>query len=59
MLENAGDVYEAIEEMYGMIWLLAAEGITRELSLDDPRRRVEDAERRYEQGLGLSPGIKR
>lgn len=22
-LENGGDVYEAIEEMYGMIWILA------------------------------------
>lgn len=24
MLENGGDVYEAIEEMYGMIWWLAS-----------------------------------
>ena len=23
MIENLGDAYEAIEEMYGMIWLLA------------------------------------
>lgn len=23
MLENGGDVYEAVEEMYGMIWYLA------------------------------------
>jgi anti-sigma regulatory factor (Ser/Thr protein kinase) len=46
MIENLGDAYEAIEEMYGMIWLLA----------DGDADRVEDAERRYGEGLVRSPG---
>lgn len=46
MIENLGDAYEAVEEMYGMIWLLA-EG--------DPQR-VEEARRNYTDGLKLAPG---
>ena len=42
-----GDVYEAIEEMYGMIWLLA----------DGDAARVEDARQRYRDGISLSPGL--
>jgi hypothetical protein len=47
MLENSGDVYEAIEELYGMIWFLA-EG--------DPLR-VTHAQRNYRAGLDMSPGV--
>lgn len=59
MLENGGDVYEAIEEMYGMIWWLAAkiesdgdaEGYYRPAA-----SQVEDARKNYQEGLRLSPG---
>jgi hypothetical protein len=47
MLENGGDVYEAVEEMFGMIWFLA-EG--------DPTR-VAHAQRNYRAGLDMSPGV--
>lgn len=47
----SGDVYEAIVEMYGMIWWLAAQIGTK------PARHVEDARRFYKTGLTLSPGI--
>jgi hypothetical protein len=48
MLEyhDTGDVYEAIEEMYGMIWYLA----------DADSERVEDARQNYREGLRISPG---
>jgi hypothetical protein len=46
MLENDGDVYEAIEEMYGMIWWLA----------DGNANDVEIARRHYLQGIQKSPG---
>lgn len=45
MLENGGDVWEAVEELYGMIWYLSA---------GDPER-VEDARQHYEIGLSVSP----
>ena len=44
--ETQGDAYETIEEMYGMIWLLA---------LGDPEK-VEWARTHYSAGLELSPG---
>jgi hypothetical protein len=44
-IENLGDAYEAIEEMYGMIWWLA-QGDTE---------RIADAEDHYEDGIRLSP----
>lgn len=49
MIENLGDAWEAIEEMYGMIWLLA--GGNGHL--------VEDARQRYDEGIELSPGVQR
>ena len=56
MVENLGDAYEAIEEMYGMIWVLA-----RELEIVDTAGRsmawwVEEARKYYQRGLELSPG---
>jgi hypothetical protein len=47
MIENLGDAYEAIEEMYGMVWYLA----------EGDASRVEAARQRHTTGLGLSPGI--
>jgi hypothetical protein len=56
MLENGGDVYEAVEEMFGMIWLLAAE-----LTDDEEGNTDEDlvrwAQENYKTGLTLSPGV--
>lgn len=45
--ENAGDAYETIEEMYGMIWYLAQ----GKLDL------VEDARENYNLGIIMSPGL--
>lgn len=45
LLENGGDVYEACEELYGMIWYLA----------DGDPELVEEAHKRYQRGLELSP----
>jgi hypothetical protein len=47
MLEcSSGDVYEALEELYGMIWFLA----------DGDEMVVEIARENYKAGLKLSPG---
>jgi hypothetical protein len=51
MLENGGDVFEAVEEMYGMIWFLAKAG---RHSDDDAKRRIAWAEREYQQGLKMA-----
>lgn len=45
LLENWGDMYEAIEECYGMIWYLASGDAAR----------VEEARRNYQKGLELAP----
>jgi hypothetical protein len=44
MVENLGDAYETVEEMYGMIWFLAER-------LPDPVAAVEEARRNYQAGL--------
>lgn len=44
--ETQGDAYETIEEFYGMVWLLA----------EGDAARVEDARRRYKDGIAMSPG---
>lgn len=57
----SGDVFECIEEMYGMIWELAYESITNnsEYPPIDPEREmaaaVEQARLNYKHGLMLSP----
>lgn len=71
MLENGGDVYEAVEEMYGMIWLLASKWASSgdlevylETSLGAKDRAVEIspasvvqwAQENYRDGLKMSPG---
>lgn len=45
MIENLGDAYEAVEEMYGMIWYLA----------HGDAKRVEEARLNYELGFELAP----
>ena len=44
--ETQGDAYETIEELYGMVWLLA----------DGDPDRVERARVNYPAGLEMSPG---
>jgi regulator of PEP synthase PpsR (kinase-PPPase family) len=56
-----GDVYEAIEEMYGMIWYLAEECLYAERDyppVNPDRERaelIETARKKYLQGLYISP----
>lgn len=45
--ETQGDAYETIEEMYGMIWFLAAGNANA----------VEEARQQYKAGLEMSPGV--
>jgi hypothetical protein len=62
-LENGGDVFEAIEELFGMIWWLATQnGIDGEY--ENPSRaavqakvRVEEARANYKEGLERSKRI--
>jgi hypothetical protein len=46
-VENVGDAWETLEEMYGMIWYLAGGDAVR----------VEEARRNYATGISMSPGI--
>jgi hypothetical protein len=57
MLEtNSGDVYEAVEEMYGMIWWLAAR-LTQHDAFIEPAGWVEEARKNYGTGITEdSPG---
>jgi len=71
MLENGGDVYEAVEEMFGMIWWLAAKLVNQQqfalIALEkDPTDRaklmklaVEKAREEYKEGLVFSTEIHR
>jgi hypothetical protein len=57
MLEcTSGDVYEAIEMMYGMIWVLATD-LAEEIhgTHVDPKEMIEHAQETYKHGLALSP----
>lgn len=54
MLENGGDVFEAVEEMYGMIWFLASkysEGENPTQALVATKVAVEEARQNYKAGL--------
>jgi hypothetical protein len=54
MVENLGDAYETVEEMYGMIWWLAYVS-----NLDAPAEEVvEIARQNYEDGLKLAKANK-
>lgn len=52
MLENAGDVFEAVEEMYGMIWWLAEKAVKTDML--SPESLVEQACQQYTIGLALA-----
>jgi hypothetical protein len=52
MLENGGDVFECVEEMYGMIWFLAGT-----YGYQNPKKAVEDARKQYQEGLKMAKEI--
>jgi len=67
MLENGGDVFEAVEEMYGMIWFLAHLGVAPHVSIEQfaslqfsresVKDMVETARRNYQEGLKVSKEV--
>ena len=67
MLENGGDVFEAVEEMYGMIWFLAWQSAASHISFEQFKSLeyareivkdvVETARQNYEEGLKISKEI--
>lgn len=66
-LENGGDVFEAVEEMYGMIWYLADnlslfDGHSLAESIDSRhsetiKRLIENAQEHYKQGLEIAKEV--
>lgn len=62
MVENLGDAYETVEEMYGMIWWLAGHAALLDTSNGPDRTTearaelVEQARTHYRDGLQISPG---
>lgn len=48
ILKNGGDVFEAVEEMYGMIWYLAGKYPGQEKMM------VEDARKYHREGLKIA-----
>lgn len=52
MIENLGDAYEAVEEMYGMIWMLAHMAANGPAL--PPAEMVEEARKNYIYGLELA-----
>lgn len=67
MIENLGDAYEAIEEMFGMIWWLAVKRANPHISpqgaveiySSEIKAAVEEARQNYKEGLELSKLIHR
>jgi len=66
-LETGGDVFECIEEMYGMIWFLAHLGVAPHVSIEQfeslqfsresVKDMVETARRNYQEGLKVSKEV--
>lgn len=54
MLETEGDVFEAVEEMYGMIWWLAAIFGAPAAPPSEVKRIVEAARQNYKKGLEIA-----
>jgi hypothetical protein len=61
-LENGGDVFEAVEEMYGMIWWLAA-GEIEQRTWKNPgdattvKALIESAQLHYKRGLAIAKEV--
>lgn len=59
MIENLGDAYEAVEEMFGMIWWLAWQAhVALDGSAKSPEHFVERARQNYEEGLKIAKRTK-
>lgn len=61
LLDHLGDAYEALEEMYGMIWYLAyehAQYAGEEHCAAEAADLVWEAEQNYETGIERSPGVR-
>lgn len=56
MLENGGDVFEAVEEMYGMIWYLAGRH-SDHATPEYIKALVENARNNYTQGLKIAKEV--
>lgn len=56
-LENGGDVFEAVEEMYGMIWYLAAGTHTDHATPEYMKMLVKDACLHYKDGLEIAKEV--
>jgi acyl-CoA synthetase (AMP-forming)/AMP-acid ligase II len=56
MLENGGDVFEAVEEMYGMIWYLAAVLVPVNKPIT-AKEAVKEAQQHYTIGLSMAKKI--
>lgn len=62
MVENGGDVFEAVEEMYGMIWYLAGGPFDEGTGIigthpDTIKAVVEEARQNYKAGLEISKRV--
>lgn len=67
MLENGGDVFEGVEEMFGMIWYLASKNVgtwdheanmvDQKVWVDRVKGWVEEAQKNYKKGLEISKVI--
>jgi hypothetical protein len=63
LIENLGDAYEAAEECFGMIWVLAAQVTRQSAGTSSPTREqilatIRRAEVNYQEGLGIG-GVQR
>jgi len=58
-LETGGDMFEAVEELYGMIWYLAGELVPDKEDAEAVKEAVEDARKLYQDGLKLSEKLLR
>jgi hypothetical protein len=54
MLENGGDVFECVEEMYGMIWWLVHANVKWS---GQEKQIVEEARRNYREGLKIAKEV--
>lgn len=57
MIENLGDAYEAIEELYGMIWFLASTFGAPAAPPSEVKVVVESARVNYKKGLEIAKEV--
>lgn len=59
MLENGGDVYEAIEEYFGALWYLAVQLDLNQKGALGPKHYFDEAVKAWMDGLKWSPGLQK